>query len=108
MAASAAPVQLSLVDLLLTEGEAAELQRLLAELERKYERHAHILKRGTIDPFWHDSMNLNLVRSHILAAKRAITALCESKGIPVPEAVNRPTPPEYPPEFCVVCRPHHS
>lgn len=108
MAASAAPVQLSLVDLLLTEEEAAELQRLLAELERKHERHAHILKHGTIHPFWHDSMNLNLVRSHILAAKRAITALCESKGIPVPEAVNRPTPPEYPPEFCVVCRPHHS
>lgn len=37
---------------------------------------------------------MNLLRNHIIYAKRRITELCEENGIAIPETFYLPTPPE--------------
>lgn len=54
----------------------------------------YINKNGCNDPFWPDGCNMNLLRNHIIYAKRRITELCEENGIAIPEAFYLPTPPE--------------
>lgn len=81
-----------------------ELETLVAELERAYERHASILKHGTTDPFWHDGVNLGLVRSHIIYFREEVARLCDRYLLPLPEVARRPVPQEYPRDWCLRCR----
>ena len=100
-------MQLSLFDTQMTKKEEQIYQRLARGLEESLERHAHILKHGTNDPFWHDGANLMLVRGHISYYKRKLYDLHLQTTIPLPDIALKPTPPEYPLDYCVNCRPHH-
>lgn len=85
-----------------------EYDQLVESLERSYERHAHILRHGTSDPFWHDGMNLNLVRNRIIYLRRELINLCNAHFMAVPAVARRALPKEYPFDHCIKCRPTHS
>lgn len=62
------------------------------QLRDSFEQWNYIYKNGCGDPFWEDGCNLNLVRNHILSAKRQ----CEEELSPedFPEEYELLTPPE--------------
>lgn len=97
-------VQLSLpMSLGLTPKQREQLEGLVKQLERSYERHEHILHHGTTDPLYHDGINLHLVRNHILYFRGEIARLCAETMTPFPPIMHRPVPPEYPMDWCRRC-----
>ena len=46
-----------------------------AELQQSFERWEHLRVDGGSDPLWSDGSNMNLVRNHILIAKRRIEGI---------------------------------
>ncbi|MDI9412105.1 MAG: hypothetical protein QM401_00810 [Bacillota bacterium] len=100
-------MQLDLFPVQMTKKQEKEYNELSKELEKRFERHDHILKHGAGDPFWCDGTGLMLVRSHILSYKRKLYDLHLETTMPLPEVALKPTPPEYPLDYCVNCRPHH-
>lgn len=52
-----------------------EIKKLTAALEKSFCQWGHLYQNGGSDPFWADGINLNLVRNHIISAKRALENL---------------------------------
>lgn len=100
-------MQLDLFPVQMTKKQEKEYSELCKTLEDRFDRHTHILQYGAGDPFWCDGTGLMLVRSHILSHKRKLYDLHLETTMPLPEVALKPTPPEYPLDYCVNCRPHH-
>jgi hypothetical protein len=64
----------------------------VSNLQRSYMHHEDIIANGTSDPTWPDGCNANLVRNHILAAKRGLKVLHEVYGYPLPAGYFLPVP----------------
>ncbi len=68
-----------------------------AEIRRELERWKYLQEHGGSDPFWPDGCNMNLVRNHVIYAKRK----CEDMLMPeqYPEEYYLATPPEVDNDF---------
>lgn len=71
-----------------------ELNSLRMQICQEIAHWEYINQNGCHDPFWPDGTNMNLTRNHIIYAKRQISEICERHGIPLPEEMYLPTPPE--------------
>lgn len=71
-----------------------EIMELSQGIRKEIDRWEDINQNGCSDPFWPDGMNLNLVRNHIIYAKRTIAKICEEHEISVPEEMHIPIPPK--------------
>ena len=71
-----------------------ELKELCKEIRNEIDHWEDINRNGCNDPFWSDRCNMNLTRNHIIYAKRQIVEICERHGIPIPEEMYLPTPPQ--------------
>lgn len=71
-----------------------ELKELCKEIRKEIDNWEDINRNGCNDPFWSDGCNMNLTRNHIIYAKRQIAEICEDHGIPIPDEMYLPTPPE--------------
>ena len=71
-----------------------ELKELCRDIRREIDHWEYINQYGCSDPFWSDGCNMNLTRNHIIYDKRKISEICERHGMPIPEEVYLPTPPE--------------
>ena len=70
------------------------LEKEIGNMEREFSKWKSTLEAGCSDPFWPDGVNLNLIRNHIIYAKRKIMTLCQEFMLPLPNNYYRPTPPE--------------
>ena len=73
---------------------ASEAAMLAAEIKGRMELWEELKEKGGSDPSWSDGVNMNLVRNHIISAKRQVKEICEGNGMPLPEEYSIPTPPE--------------
>lgn len=64
-----------------------------ADILREIRRWKAVKENGCNDPFWPDGTNMNLIRNHIIFAKRRLLDVCIENNIPVPEEYYMPTPP---------------
>lgn len=71
-----------------------ELKALCNNIRQEIDHWEHINQNGCNDPGYADGTNMNLTRNHIIYAKRQIVEICERHGIPIPEEMYLPTPPE--------------
>jgi len=71
-----------------------ERKKAEQDLTDSHARWEHIYKYGAGDPNWEDGCNLNLVRNHILIARRKLEALEY-----FPEIYNREVPPKIEPKY---------
>lgn len=71
-----------------------ELKILCRNIREEVGHWEYINQHGCNDPFWADGTNMNLTRNHIIYAKRQISEICEKNGIPIPEEMYIPIPPE--------------
>lgn len=71
-----------------------ELKELCKEIRNEIDHWEHINQNGCNDPGYADGTNMNLTRNHIIYAKRQIVEICERHGIPIPEEMYLPTPPQ--------------
>lgn len=62
------------------------------QLANEFARWDYLYQHGGSDPFYHDGVNLNLVRNHIMYAKRRIAESVTNRELP--EIYYRDTPPE--------------
>lgn len=65
-----------------------------AELIREFERWEYLKEYGGSDPFYDDATNMNLVRNHILYAKRQLEEKYGADISKYPEIYFRELPPE--------------
>ena len=80
----------------LTKKQQAELEKLTADLEKEYARWKEIRINGAFERFYDDGMSLYLVRNHIIYDKGQLAELFPNH---LPEAYNRPLPPEMPKDY---------
>ena len=78
-----------------------ELQKHVAACSKEYEHWKALRTDGGTDPNWSDGVNLNLVRTHIICAKKEIRRTCDKFGLTIPAIYYRPLPPEMPADFFV-------
>lgn len=78
-----------------------QLQQHVKECAERYDHWARERKDGCIDPNWADGVNLNLVRTHIICAKKNIRRTCDEHGLITPAIYYRALPPELPADFFV-------
>ena len=71
-----------------------ELEILRRDIREEVASWEYINQNGCNDPFWPDGANMNLTRNHIIYDKRQISEICEKTGIPIPEEMYIPIPPE--------------
>ncbi len=71
-----------------------ELNELRKNIRQEIDHWEHINQNGCNDPGYADGTNMNLTRNHIIYAKRQIVEICERHGIPIPEEMYLPTPPQ--------------
>lgn len=71
-----------------------ELKALCNNIRQEIDHWEHINQNGCNDPGYADGTNMNLTRNHIIYAKRKIVEICERHGIPIPEEMYLPTPPQ--------------
>lgn len=71
-----------------------ELKKLCKDIRDEIDHWEYINQNGCNDPFWPDGCNMNLTRNHIIYAKNQISAICEEHGLPIPEEMYLPIPPE--------------
>ena len=71
-----------------------ELKALCNNIRQEIDRWEDINQNGCSDPCYADGINMNLTRNHIIYAKRQIIEICERHGIPIPEEMYLPTPPQ--------------
>ena len=72
----------------------ALLEEYIEQCEKSYVRWQDVFDNGCFDPTWADGVNLNLVRNHILIAKKNISKLCEQEGFESPPILLREVPPK--------------
>lgn len=71
-----------------------ELKALCKNIRQEIDHWEDINQNGCNDPGYADGTNMNLTRNHIIYAKRQIVEICERHGIPIPEEMYLPTPPQ--------------
>lgn len=71
-----------------------KIQELCADIRREIAHWIDLNENGGYDPFYPDGVNMNLTRNHIIYDKSQIVELCEKHGIPFPEEMYFPIPPE--------------
>lgn len=71
-----------------------KLKALCKDIRQEIAHWEDVNQNGCSDPSWSDGCNMNLTRNHIIFAKRKIVEICERHGIPIPEEMYLPTPPE--------------
>lgn len=71
-----------------------EVEALCKSIRQEIYHWKNINQYGCSDPFYADGTNMNLTRNHIIYDKRQISEICEEHGIPIPEEMYLPTPPE--------------
>ena len=71
-----------------------ELRKHCEDIRNEINQWEYINQNGCNDPQWPDGVNMNLTRNHIIYAKQQIAEICEQHGIPIPEEMYLPTPPE--------------
>lgn len=64
------------------------------DITREIAHWKDLNENGGSDPAWSDGVNMNLTRNHIIYDKRQITELCGKYGIPFPDEMYLPAPPE--------------
>jgi hypothetical protein len=69
-----------------------ELLQETKRLEHSLHHHQEILRKGTMDPFWPDGVNANLVRNHCIYSRNRIQEICKLLGIKEPTIMRRPLP----------------
>jgi hypothetical protein len=74
-------------------GNKKELD-LEERLKQDYERWEHLREYGGSDPFWDDSVNMNLIRTHIINDKRQIAEKYGTDYEKYPEIFFKELPPE--------------
>lgn len=70
-----------------------------AELIREYEHWEYLKEYGGSDPFWDDSVNMNLTRTHIIYWKNKIEEKYGGNRNEYPEIYFRDLPPEVQPGY---------
>lgn len=70
------------------------LDDYIEQCENSYKRWHDVFNNGCFDPTWADGVNLNLVRNHILIAKKNIGKLCKQEELEDPPILLREIPPE--------------
>lgn len=71
-----------------------KLNKLIQELEDRFNRWEHLKTFGGQDPSWSDGCNMNLVRNHMFYYKRQIKELCEEKELELPNIYFKEEPPK--------------
>ena len=71
-----------------------EKENLEQQLRERFDAWDRLREYGCSDPFWDDSVNMNLVRNHIIYYKRAMEAEYGEDRGKYPEIYFRETPPE--------------
>lgn len=71
-----------------------EIKGLCRDIRREIAHWQDLNEHGGQDPFYPDGVNMNLTRNHIIYDKRQIMELCGKHGIPFPEEMYLPLPPE--------------
>lgn len=74
------------------------------ELINRYNRWKSIYESGCSDPTWEDGVNINLVRNHILIAKKNIEKFLGDNFLLYPDSYFFPEPIKLPSEFMAVDR----
>lgn len=69
---------------------SAECKRIRDSIDRWKDHN----ENGCNDPLWSDGVNMNLLRNHVIYAKRQIRDICEESGLSLPEEYYLATPPE--------------
>ena len=80
---------------------AEQLQHHVDECVKRYAHWEAERRDGCVDPNWADGTNLNLVRGHIICAKKKIRHTCEEFGLVIPAIYFRALPPVMPDDFFV-------
>lgn len=70
------------------------VQELCMDIRREIAHWIDLNENGGYDPFYPDGVNMNLTRNHVVYEKRQIVELCVEHGIPFPEELYLPIPPE--------------
>lgn len=71
-----------------------EKLKLIEILEERFQYYDEVLENGCDDPLWADGVNLNLIRNHIIIAKRNIEEVFSAEDYPdvyyrmIPEKIN--------------------
>lgn len=71
-----------------------EKLKLIEILEERFQHYDEVLENGCNDPLWADGVNLNLIRNHIIIAKRNIEEVFSAEDYPdvyyrmTPEKIN--------------------
>lgn len=71
-----------------------EVEALCKSIRQEIDHWKNINQYGCSDQFYADGTNMNLTRNHIIYAKRQISEICEQCGLPIPDEMYLPTPPE--------------
>lgn len=71
-----------------------EIEKHAANILFEIRKWKYIKEFGCNDPFWPDGVNMNLIRNHIIYAKKEMARICHEECIPLAEAYYSPTPPE--------------
>jgi len=71
----------------------------IKQCESSYERWKFVYENGCSDPTWSDGVNLNLVRNHILMARKRLVEMCETEGYEKPPILLRGIPDKVDTEF---------
>lgn len=67
-----------------------EKLKLIEILEERFQHYDEVLENGCDDPLWADGVNLNLIRNHIIIAKRNIEEVFSVEDYP--DVYDRMTP----------------
>ena len=59
-----------------------EKLKLTGILEERFQHYDEVLENGCNDPLWADGVNLNLIRNHIIIAKRNIEEVFSVEDYP--------------------------
>ncbi len=81
------------------EKEVEELNKLVEQLNERFDRHHKILIKGTQDPFHTDGANAFLVRNHIIHFKSKIQYHCEINKMELPGDYFKELPKEVDRDF---------
>lgn len=71
-------------------------------IREQRKRWLEILQSGCSDPFWADGVNMNLLRNHIIFAKRKLAELTAETGTQLPAEFFLETPPYIDENFFAV------
>lgn len=85
-----------------TKTATEQLQEHVNTCAKEYEHWKALRTDGGTDPNWSDGVNLNLVRTHIICAKKEIRRTCDKFKLVIPAIYFRALPPVMPVDFFVM------